>query len=107
MTEKMNAVERTGLTQEAPPAKQRRPRRERKPSPLFMTVQEVADLLCVSESSVLQGRGRCAELRRAPVTDRRIVFVRREVEQLARQIERGAVSLGGKVSDIGERRRAS
>lgn len=71
------------------------PRRERKPSPMFMTVQEVADLLCVSETSVLRGRGVCAGLRRAPVTDKRIVFVRKEVEQLARSIERGAVALDG------------
>lgn len=65
----------------------------RKPSPRWATVAEVAELFCVSETTVLKGRGVFASLRRVSVTDNRILFLRKDVERLDRALEREAVTL--------------
>lgn len=95
MAEKMNAKDRNGVAQEARLAKRRRTRRERPPSPSWVTFQEIADHFLVGEASVRLGRGVFARLRRVQLTDKRIVVLRKDFEQLDRDMEKVAVSLDG------------
>ena len=78
---------------------------ERLPSK-WMTFREVADFFRVSEASVRLGRGVFARLRRVPLSERRIVIPRSDVERLDRDMERAAVAPGVVSIDEGRRRSA-
>lgn len=64
---------------------------ERLPSK-WMTFREVADFFRVSEASVRLGRGVFGRLRRVPLSEKRIVIPRADVEKLDREMERAAVA---------------
>jgi hypothetical protein len=77
----------------------RQQRAPRQPSKRWATFQEIADHFCVSETTVREGRGVFARLRRVPLTPGRIVVPRADFERLDREMERAAVALvehGGK-----------
>lgn len=64
-------------------------KQDRKPSIKWTTVQEVADHFCVSQSTVLQGIGAFASLRRAKL-GKRTLILRADVDKLNRELERKA-----------------
>jgi hypothetical protein len=57
-----------------------------------MTFQQVADHFQVSEATVRLGRGVFARLKRVPLTPKRILIPRAEVERLDREMQRAAVA---------------
>jgi hypothetical protein len=82
------------LEQRLKPLEQARKKQgERAPSSRWMTTKEVAGHFCVSEATVRLGRGVFAHLRRVPVTEKRVVYVRTDVERLSRMLERTAVAI--------------
>jgi hypothetical protein len=83
----------------------RRPREKRPLSNRWMTFQQVADHFQVSEATVRLGRGVFARLRRAPLSENRVVILRSDVEKLDREMERAAVAL--EVISIESRRKTA
>lgn len=82
-----------------------KPKRQRKPSFKWATLQEVADHFCVHETTVLRGVGVFAGLRRVALTEGRTVVLRSDFERLDRDLEREAQSLAGDVLQMDERRK--
>jgi hypothetical protein len=68
-------------------------RKTENPSTRWMSIAEVAAHFRVSETTVSRGLGVFARLRRVRLTERRIVFVRTDVERLDRQMESAAVAI--------------
>lgn len=75
-------------------------RREKKPSPKWATIREVAEHFCVGETTVREGRGVFAQLRRVTLSPGRTVIPRADVEKLDRQMERAAVALDGSAGQL-------
>lgn len=63
------------------------------PSSRWMSFREVAEHFRVSETTVREGVGVFARLRRVPITPKRVVLVRSDVERLDREMERAARAL--------------
>ena len=77
----------------APPAPAMKAGGKRAPPSRWMTTKEVAELFCVSAATVSRGVGVFARLRRVPVTEKRVIYVRTDVERLSRMLERAAVTI--------------
>lgn len=73
-------------------------RKAENPSTRWMSIAEVASHFRVSETTVSRGLGVFARLRRVQLTERRIIFVRTDVERLDRQMERAAVAITPEVT---------
>lgn len=67
-------------------------KKPRKPSAQWMSLQEVADHFCVSESTIRQGSGVWGELQRVRA-GRRVLILRKSVDALDKRLERAAVKL--------------
>ncbi len=59
----------------------------------WMTFKQVAQHFCVSEATVRLGRGVFGRLRRVPLSEKRVVVLRSDVERLDREMERAAVAI--------------
>jgi hypothetical protein len=70
-----------------------KPRRKRPLSSKWMTYQQIADHFTVSEATVRLGRGVFGRLRRVPLSEKRVVVLRSDVERLDREMERVAVAI--------------